>query len=154
MTKTSWQMDDTIICDTLSVLDYNKSLTGGGQREDTSADYSFALHDLIVGNKCDIIVRTERERERERERETVLPITHSSCSGMNTIYIDGHKLSVNLKSINAEYSNESLPANYRIIGVTEANGCGMSGGTWIRNTFTHAYVNGVKKFTRLFIRME
>ena len=147
--KTLKQTDDTAICDTLSVLDYNKNLIGGGETKNTSADYSFALHDLIVGHKCDIAVCAERERERDE----ILPDAHSQFLDMNTTCIEGGRTSDSLKSTNRVFTNESLFAGFSIIGVTEENGIGLSGGGRIDDTPAHVYINGNKKYTRLLLRL-
>lgn len=84
-------------------------------------------------------------RSRERER-VLLPNTCSGSSDMNTTWAT-EQISDSLSAEDEAYTRE-----YWLLGISEENGAGLSKGIRQTNGSAHVYVNGKKKYTRIFIR--
>ena len=48
--------------------------------------------------------------------------------------------------------DEAYTREYWLLGISEENGVGLSKGIRQTNGLAHVYVNGKKKYTRIFIR--
>lgn len=89
---------------------------------------------------------------RSRER-VLLPNTCSSSSDMNTTWAT-EQISDSLRSTAKASTNEYCSTVFSLIGVTEENGVGLSGGGRQPNSPAHAYVKGKRKYTRLLIKFS
>lgn len=72
---------------------------------------------------------------------------------MNTTWAT-EQISDSLRSTARASTNEYCSTVFSLIGVTEENGVGLSGGGRQPNSPAHAYVKGKRKYTRLLIKFS
>lgn len=72
---------------------------------------------------------------------------------MNTTWAT-EQISDSLRSTVRASINEYCSTVFSLIGVTEENGVGLSGGGRQPNSPAHAYVKGKRKYTRLLIKFS
>lgn len=62
------------------------------------------------------------------------------------------RASDSLKSTERASTNEFCFTAFSLIGISEENGINLSGGVLTDSLKRHAYINGIRSYTRLFIR--
>ena len=72
---------------------------------------------------------------------------------MNTTWAT-EQISDSLRSAERASTNEYCSTVFSLIGVTEENGVGLSGGCRQPNSPAHAYVKGKRKYKRLLINYK
>jgi hypothetical protein len=96
--------------------------------------------DITICDTLSPLAYNKNLRSRERERAC------SSSSDMNMISV----MAQISDSLNVE--DEVSTREYWLLGISEENGAGLSKGIRRINSQAHAYVDGKKKYTRIFIR--
>lgn len=85
----------------------------------------------------------------KEQTTTALPsITYLDLSGMSTTS-ETEQISNNLSVTDEAYTSE-----YLLLGISEQNGVGLSGGLLTDSINRHPYINGSRRFLRLFIKKE